>query len=112
MEAEGCGAGRSIAAHLLPSAFALIYIGTPMYVVSLRKRKDVNALEAGLYRKILSLPNNISNNAILNIMTRIRLAGEAISSLANRTREESQRQHRLTTYYETRNDQPMEMSNE
>jgi hypothetical protein len=83
-----------------------------MYVVGLWKRKDINALEAGLYRKILSLPNNISNNAILHTMTNIRLAGEAISSLASRTRDESQRQNRLTTYYETRNDQPMEMSNE
>ena len=83
-----------------------------MYVVGLWKRKDINALEAGLYRKILSLPNNISNNAILNTMTSIRLAGEAISSLADRTRDESQRQNRLTTYYETRNNQNMEMSND
>ena len=81
-----------------------------MYVVGLWKRKDINALEAGLYRKILSLPNTISNNAILNTMTSIRLAGEAISSLANHTRDESQRQNRLTTYYETRKDQTMEMS--
>ena len=55
----------------------LIYIGTPMAAAGLWKRKDINALEAGLYRKILSLPNNISNNAILHTMTSIRLAGEA-----------------------------------
>ena len=83
-----------------------------MFVVGLWKRKDINALEAGLYRKILSLPNNISNNAILHTMTSIRLAGEAISSLADRTRDESQRQNRLTTYYETRNDQTMEIRND
>ena len=82
-----------------------------MYVVGLWKRKDINALEAGLYRKILSLQNNISNNAILNTMTSIRLAGEAIASLADRTRDESQRQNRLTTYYETRNNQNMGLSN-
>ena len=58
-----------------------------MFVVGQWKRKDVNALEVSLYWKILSLPNNISNNAILNTMTSIRLAGEAISSLANHTRD-------------------------
>ena len=57
----------------------LIYIGTPMYVAGLWKRKDIDALEASLYRKILFLPNAISNKAILNTMTSIRLAGEAIS---------------------------------
>ena len=83
-----------------------------MYVVALWKRKDINALEAGLYRKIFSLPKNISNNAILHTMTSIRLAGEAIASLASRTRDESQRQNRLTTYYETRNNHSMKMSND
>ena len=60
----------------------LIYIGTPMYVAGLWKRKDIDALEAILYRKILLLPNTISNKAILNTMTSIRLAGEAIGNLA------------------------------
>ena len=60
----------------------LIYIGTPMYVAGLWKRKDIDALEASLYRKILPLPNTISDKAILNTMTCIRLAGEAIGNLA------------------------------
>ena len=60
----------------------LIYIGTPMFVAGLWKRKDIDALEASLYRKILFLPNTISNKAILNTMTSIRLAGEAIGNLA------------------------------
>ena len=67
----------------------LIYIGTPMAVAGLWKRKDIDALEAGLYRKILFLPNSISNKAILNTMTSIKLAGEAINNLANRIWEES-----------------------
>ncbi len=67
----------------------LIYIGTPIAVAELWKRKDIDALEAGLYRKILFLPNSISNKAILNTMTSIRLAGEAINNLANRIWEES-----------------------
>jgi hypothetical protein len=69
----------------------LIYIGTPMYVAGLWKRKDIDALEASLYRKILILPNTISNKAILNTMTSIRLAGEAFGNLAQHTREEAER---------------------
>jgi len=60
-----------------------------MVVAGLWKRKDIDALEAGLYRKILLLPNSISNKAILNTMKSIRLAGEAINNLANRIWEES-----------------------
>jgi len=60
-----------------------------MVVAGLWKRKDIDALEAGVYRKILFLPNSISNKAILNTMTNIRLAGEAINNLANRIWEES-----------------------
>ena len=60
-----------------------------MVVAGLWKRKDIDALEAGLYRKILFLPNSISKRAILNTMTSIRLAGEAINNLANRIWEES-----------------------
>ena len=39
----------------------LIYIGTPIYVAGLWKRKDIDALEDSLYRKILFLLNTISN---------------------------------------------------
>ena len=71
-----------------------------MYVAGLWKRKDIYSIEANLYRKILFLNKGISNKAILNSMTSIRLAGEAINNLANRTREESERQKRITSYFE------------
>ena len=71
-----------------------------MYVAGLWKRKDIDSIEANLYRKILFLNKSISNKAILNTMTSIRLAGEAINNLANRTREESERQKRITSYFE------------
>ena len=71
-----------------------------MFVAGLWKRKDIDALEASLYRKILFLPNTISNKAILNTMTSIRLAGEAIGNLAQRTREEAERQKKITSYFE------------
>ena len=58
-----------------------------MYIAGLWKRKDIDSIEANLYRKILFLNKGISNKAILNTMTSIRLAGEAINNLANRTRE-------------------------
>jgi len=62
-----------------------------MYVAGLWKRKDIDSIEASLYRKILFLNKGISNKAILNTMTSIRLAGEAINNLANRTREDAER---------------------
>ena len=71
-----------------------------MYVAGLWKRKDIDSIEANLYRKILFLNKSISNKAILNTMTSIRLAGEAINNLANRTREESERQKRITSFFE------------
>ncbi len=62
-----------------------------MVIAGLWKRKDIDALEASLYRKTLFLSRGISNKAILNTMTSIRLAGEAIENLATRTREETER---------------------
>ena len=78
----------------------LIYIGTPMFVAGLWKRKDIDALEASLYRKILFLPNSISNKAILNTMTSIRLTGEAIGNLTQHITEEAERQKKITIYFE------------
>ena len=57
----------------------LIYIGTPLAAAGLWKRQDIDRFEAGIYRRILGAPNNIPNKAILNTMTSMRLAGEAIS---------------------------------
>ena len=59
-------------------------------MAGLWKRKDIDALEASLYRKVLLLQNGISNRAILNTMTSIRPAGE-ISHLAYQAREEAER---------------------
>jgi hypothetical protein len=66
----------------------LIYIGTPMAAAGLWKRQDIDRFEAGIYRKILGAPNTISNKAILNTMTSMRLAGEAITHLARSTWEQ------------------------
>ena len=66
----------------------LIYIGTPMAAAGLWKRQDIDRFEAGIYRKILGAPNTITNKAILNTMTSMRLAGEAITHLARSTWEQ------------------------
>jgi len=71
-----------------------------MVTAGLWKRKDIDSLEASLYRKIMFLSNSISNKAILNTMTSIRLAGEAIENLVKRTREDAERQKRITSFYE------------
>ena len=71
-----------------------------MVSAGLWKRKDIDSLEASLYRKIMFLSNSISNKAILNTMTSIRLAGEAIENLVKRTREDAERQKRITSFYD------------
>ena len=65
----------------------LIYIGTPMAAAGLWKRQDIDRFEAGIYRRILGAPNTVPNKAILNTMTSMRLAGEAITQLSRKTWE-------------------------
>ena len=60
----------------------LIYIVTPTAAVGLWRRQDIDRIEADIYRKILGEPNTISNKVILNTMTSMRLAGDAISHLS------------------------------
>ena len=61
----------------------LIYLGTPMVAAGLWKRKkDIDRIEASLYRKVLRRGNMVSNNIILNSMTSIRLAGEVVNYLS------------------------------
>ena len=69
----------------------LIYIGTPMVAAGVWKRSDIDRIEASLYRKDMSIGNNIPNNAILNTMTNIRLAGEVVSYLAKGAQDEFRR---------------------
>ena len=60
----------------------LIFIGTPMVAAALWKRKEIDRIEASLYRRILRVGTMIPNRAILNTMTSIRLAGEVVNNLA------------------------------
>ena len=78
----------------------LIYIGTPMVVAGLWKRQEIDGLEAGFYRKILFVGSGIANKAILNMMASIRLAGDAITSIARKVWEDARRQTRLTSYFD------------
>jgi hypothetical protein len=80
----------------------LIYIGTPLAAAGLWKRQDIDRFEAGIYRKILGAPNNIPNKAILNTMTSIRLAGEAITQLSRKAWEQFKKQNRVTDYFDRR----------
>ena len=45
----------------------LVYTGTPMVAAGLWKRDDIDRLEAQLFREVNSLPNVISNKAIMNV---------------------------------------------
>ena len=56
----------------------LVYTGTPMLAVGLWKREDIDLLEAQLFREVNSLPNVISNKAIMNVACSMRNAWEII----------------------------------
>ena len=60
----------------------LIYLGTPMVAAGLWKRKDIDRIEASLYRKVLRRGNMVSNKVILNSKTSIRHAGEVVNYLS------------------------------
>ena len=60
----------------------LIYLGTPMVAAGLWKRKDIDRIEASLYRKVLRRSNMVSNKVILHSMTSIRLAGKVVNYLS------------------------------
>jgi endo-1,4-beta-D-glucanase Y len=78
----------------------LIYLGTPMVAAGLWKRQDVDRIEASLYRKILGVSNMISNKAVLNTMTSIRLAGEVVNCLSKEAWEQFRKQNRVTAFFE------------
>ncbi len=78
----------------------LIYLGTPMVAAGLWKRKDIDRIEASLYRKVLRRGNMVSNKVILNSMTSIRLAGKVVTYLARDSWEQFRRQNRVTSFFE------------
>ena len=71
-----------------------------MVAAGLWKRKEIDRIEASLYRRILRVGNMIPNRAILNTMTSIRLAGEVVTYLAKGAWEQFRRWNRITAYYE------------
>ena len=71
-----------------------------MAAAGLWKRQDIDRIEASIYRKILGAANHVSNKVILNTMTSMRLAGEAITNLARGTWEQAKKQNRFTKYYD------------
>ena len=77
----------------------LIYIGTPMVAAGLWKRSDIDRIEASLYRKVLRIGDMVSNRAILNTMTNIRLAGEVTNYLSKEAWEQFRRQNRVTAFF-------------
>ena len=62
-----------------------------MAAAELWKRQDIDRFEASIYRKILGAANDVNNKVILNTMTQMRLAGDAISQLSKNTWEQFRR---------------------
>ena len=78
----------------------LIYLGTPMVAAGVWKRQDIDRIEASLYRKVLGVGNMVSNKAILNTMTSIRLAGEVVNYLSKDAWVQFRRQNRVTSFFD------------
>ncbi len=70
-----------------------------MVAAGIWKRQDIDRIEASLYRKVLGIGNMISNKAILNTMTSIRLAGEVTNFLSKEAWEQFRRQNRVTAFF-------------
>ena len=77
----------------------LIYLGTPMVAAGVWKRSDIDRIEASLYRKVLGVSNMVSNKAILNTMTSIRLAGEVVNYLSKEAWVQFRKQNRVTSFF-------------
>ena len=60
----------------------LVYTGTPMVAAGLWKMKDIDHLEAQLFREVNGLTNMISNKAIMNVACSMRNAWEIVQGLA------------------------------
>ena len=73
-----------------------------MVTVGLWRKADIDKIEAGQYRKILGCSNLISNKVILNTMTHIRLAGDAIMHLTKNVFEQYKKQNRITNFFDKR----------
>ena len=52
------------------------------------KIEDIDRVEAGLYREILRIENDIPNSAVLNRMTSTRFVGEIIHYLSREAQSE------------------------
>ena len=78
----------------------LIYLGTPMVAAGVGKRQDIDRIEAFLYRKVLGVGNMVSNKAILNTMTSIRLAGEVVNYLSKEAWIQYRKQNRITSFFD------------
>ena len=73
----------------------LVYTGTPLVAAGLWKREDIDRIEAQLFREVNSLPNVISNKAILNVACSLRNAWEIVEPLALRANLQARRQKQI-----------------
>ena len=71
-----------------------------MVAAGVWKQQDIDRIKAGLYKKMLGVGNTVSNKAILNTMTSIRLAGEVVNYLSKEAWVQFRRQNRVTTYFD------------
>ena len=66
-----------------------------MVAAGLWKREDIDRLEAQLFREVNSLPNVISNKAIMNVACSMRNAWEIVHPLTQRANLQAKRKQQI-----------------
>ena len=66
-----------------------------MVAAGLWKREDIDHLNAQLFSEVNSLPNVISNRAIMNVACSMRNAWEIVQPLAQRANLQAKRQQQI-----------------
>ena len=66
-----------------------------MVAAGMWKREDIDRLETLLFREVNSLPNVISNRAIMNVACSMRNVWEIIQGLAQRANLQAKRQQQI-----------------
>lgn len=78
----------------------LIYHGTPMVSAEIWKQADIRQLECQLYRESSAISNQVSNEAVINVLQYSAPAWEVVTRLAKQSALRSQNQKGIREYFE------------
>ena len=77
----------------------LTYHGTPLVVAGIWDKEDIKQLEAGLYRGVHSVSNEISNEVLLNVLQNAKPVWDIVKNLAAKCKAKSTNNRDLRDYF-------------